>query len=133
MATARRRYVAWEVFGSLGYAVASFPAKTAEGFMSKARILKRQAQGLTAAEIMEEPGLRRIAVSLLQDALDFHGHEVAPPRLERSEARKGSRRKLRRIIDRATLPAAPSGPEPSPEYFRQLAKQLPNDDDDVAF
>jgi hypothetical protein len=42
------------------------------------RILERQAQGLTGAEILEESGaLRRIAASILKDVLKLYAADYA--------------------------------------------------------
>jgi hypothetical protein len=44
------------------------------------RILERQAQGLSAPEIIEEGGaLRRLAASVLHDALELYGADYAEP------------------------------------------------------
>jgi hypothetical protein len=65
---------AWLEFDSIGYAAASFPADTLKSFKAKGRILARQGGGLSAGEIMEEGGnLRRLAVSVLQDAIELYG------------------------------------------------------------
>jgi hypothetical protein len=70
-AASKASHAAWLAFESLGYPRASFAAETTEGLMHKARVLRRAAQGLSAAELMLEPRLRLIAISLIEDALAF--------------------------------------------------------------
>jgi hypothetical protein len=70
-AASKASHAAWLAYESIGDAAASFPAETREGLVNKARILRRAAQGLSAAELMLEPRLRLIAISLVEDALAF--------------------------------------------------------------
>jgi hypothetical protein len=72
-AAEKASHAAWLAFESLGDASACFPADSREAFECKARILRRAAQGLPAAELLAEPRLRRIWDSLLHDALELFG------------------------------------------------------------
>jgi hypothetical protein len=82
-AAGRRSHAAWLEFEAIGNVVALFPAETTEGLMHKARVLRREAQGLPAAELMG----RRLATSILHDALELFGGAdlsepvAAPPQL----------------------------------------------------
>jgi hypothetical protein len=72
---------AWLAFDPVGYAAASFPATSLEGIKSKTRILARQGRGLSAGEIIEGNGddLKRLAASVLHDALELYGADYAEP------------------------------------------------------
>ena len=76
-AASKASHAAWLAFESIGNAVACFQAETTEGIMHKARVLRRQAQGLSADEILEGGALKRLAASALKDVLG--GADTKPP------------------------------------------------------
>jgi hypothetical protein len=74
-------YPEWKVMEALARAAECLPATSLAGLKSKTRILARQGRALTVGEMLFKEGdiLKRLAASVLQDALDLYGADYAEP------------------------------------------------------